>query len=823
MIEPLKNVLYIARRFKLATAFNLIGLIVAFAAFYLMMTQIIYQVTYNHGIKDYERIYRLDTDFMNDYGLYSDKIFYPFADALHQIPEIESVSLLPYIEKYPGVASLYNIRFVTDDGDTLKFSSEYGCNKTAVSTFTSNALSGELSWTDQDTAKNSKPGVIIPKSIAMRYFNSTDIVGTSMLAIDTSTEDTVQWKVRAVYEDFPENSEIKNCIYTFMRDEDSNKFKFNKTYYCYVKFKQVPQNVDTLNNSLKKAIVEMMEKGGWKKYADSASMTDSLFKHVINDMHIRFTPLKYSYFETKTISSGKHGFMTMSIILGLACLLLIIIAAIHFLNHLLVESPMRIRGVNTRLVLGAPRQVIKRDLIIEGVITTVFASIIALAICGALSSWLVANQLIDGSISLKKNWILALITIIVAATVGIVASIYPTTYITSLVPTVALKGNFGLTVQGNKIRKTIVACQLFIAFLMVIYLGTIIQQLSFIYNAPYNYNKDEVFISTIPLATNDSVRQRLYKELVALPSVNNVSFSDGSLGLFDNHSSQLIVVQEHRLGFLHTYVDTAYMHTMGIEMVKGKGRSFLPTDKAAAIINKSAMEQWPWMEIDSKIPSELSADSLTIVGVCEDIRYNSMRFNSNQPFIFIIQEGYPYSLTLNVNFEKNANFDDDFDTANGILKKFFDKEMTPLVSFEKKLEDTYESEFRFFKWILFLSIVCTLITLIGVYCLMMFESEYRRKEIGIRKIVGATTGEVVWMLCKQYIPLILISFAVAAPFATISGYLTLTYFAEHVPLVNIWWVFPLALVIVGGIVMVTILLQSWRTARENPVNSIKSE
>ena len=161
------------------------------------------------------------------------------------------------------------------------------------------------------------------------------------------------------------------------------------------------------------------------------------------------------------------------------------------------------------------------------------------------------------------------------------------------------------------------------------------------------------------------------------------------------------------------------------------------------------------------------------------------------------------------------------DQAYKILKKHFDSEAKPLMSFDSKLQETYENEFRFFKWIFILSLACTLITLIGVFCLTMFETEYRRKEIGIRKVVGAKTGEIIMMLCRQYIPSILISFAVAAPIAYICGEQTLAYFTEHTPIH--WWIFPLALLIVGGIMLTTILLQSWRAARDNPVNSIKTE
>jgi putative ABC transport system permease protein len=121
----------------------------------------------------------------------------------------------------------------------------------------------------------------------------------------------------------------------------------------------------------------------------------------------------------------------------------------------------------------------------------------------------------------------------------------------------------------------------------------------------------------------------------------------------------------------------------------------------------------------------------------------------------------------------------------------------------------------------FICVIFIIITLIGVFCMNMFETEYRRKEIGIRKIAGARTGEVVWMICRQYIPLVLISFALATPIAIYCGQKTLDYFADHADIH--WWMIALSLAIVGAITLGTVALQSWRIARENPVNSIKTE
>ncbi|MBR4728626.1 MAG: FtsX-like permease family protein, partial [Prevotella sp.] len=146
----------------------------------------------------------------------------------------------------------------------------------------------------------------------------------------------------------------------------------------------------------------------------------------------------------------------------------------------------------------------------------------------------------------------------------------------------------------------------------------------------------------------------------------------------------------------------------------------------------------------------------------------------------------------------------------------------PEVKFlDQHIEELYQEEFRFMRQVLVFSVICLIITLIGVFCMTMFETEYRRKEIGIRKVMGSSVGQILAMLYRRYVWLILISFVVAAPLAWHFGNQWLQSFAERTPIY--WWLFPLALLAVGTITLATIIIQSWRTANENPVNSIKTE
>ena len=137
------------------------------------------------------------------------------------------------------------------------------------------------------------------------------------------------------------------------------------------------------------------------------------------------------------------------------------------------------------------------------------------------------------------------------------------------------------------------------------------------------------------------------------------------------------------------------------------------------------------------------------------------------------------------------------------------------------MENTYQEEFRFIRQVLVFSVICLIITLIGVFCMTMFETEYRRKEIGIRKVMGSSTGEILTMLSRRYIWLLLGSFIVAAPLAWYIGNQWLQGFAERTPIY--WWLFPSALLAVAIITLATIIIQSWRAATENPINNIKNE
>lgn len=809
MQEIFRNIIYTARRFRLATILNIIGLIVAFASFYLLLTQISYQYTYNHGLKGYQQLYRLESNYEYQEWDYSDNVCRPFAEALRRLPRFESLSLMRDIHD----GSNYTFTFLKGQ-EKLKYDISW-CNETALSTLTDQLIDGRLEWTAADTADLR----IIPASIAKEYFGTTKAAGKPMTMLSTDSTGKAKelhFTVIGVYGDFPENSELSNCIYGYMGDIDSHMFW--SRYKCYVKFTSPLENLESMSDSIKQAILDDLDAN-----ADKYGQRLEENKEIISKTKFKLTPLDSSFFEYSTHTSGDSGFKLMLTILILACLLVIIIATINFLNFTLAESPMRMRSVNTHLVLGAERSAIRLKLVAECVILSVVTCLAGLAICDMLHLQPTTRLPLIGSLAVVDHLAAAAFTMTLALLVGVVAGVYPAIFATSFPPAMVLKGSFGLTPKGHKLRTTLVCLQLFITLLMVTYIGILLLQSRHILSTPYGYDKGQLLYANLKEYLETPQREELEQELMRIPDVEGVTYASTMLGATDGHYMIKARFHGRLMGYNVTYIDHDFMRTMGIEIVEG--RDFNDNDEAAVIINEAARRQWTWLKLGDCILTTAEddyIDSATVVGVCKNIRYGTLRVNSNQPFAFILDREIPGDKVI-VRVAAGSDMGRVRQQANQVVQTFRNDVATLVDSYDNGVADSYHNEFRFFSQVYLIAFLCLVITLIGLFCITMFETEYRRKEIGIRKVAGATTGEIVWMLCRHYGWLILMSFAVAAPVAWYFGYKTLDHFAERTAIFSHWWIFPLSLTLVGGTMLGTVALQAWLAAHKNPAATIKTE
>ena len=801
----MNSLFYLARRFKTATLLNLLGLTVAFASFYLFMTQVTYNHSFNHGFTDADRLYRVEMMRKDGWDHYANRLT---GSQMVETPGVEAAALTQnWLENVTARKGETELTFPKVEVDAR-----------ALETFQPRVLDGTITWDEGST-----DGIVIPASIARTYFNNeTAVAGRAMLLNDDSVT------VRGVFEDFPDNCCMQNAIYRSFGNQDLDQLN-NYNFTCYVRL-AADADTATVRQTFADAYLGHMKQyffdNGGAEYWDQAKAM----------MVFRLMPLTETYF-TGIDEDNDKGNRLVDRVLIWACVLLIIVAAINFLNFMLAEAPMRVKGVNTRRVLGSTIAGIRAGLIGEAVVTAVGACMAGLLLAYLLTEWPLIGELTVGDISLANHPNLLAWTAALSVAVGIAAGLYPAFYVTSFQPALALKGSAGLTPRGRQLRTALIALQLIISSVMVVYIGILYLQSHYIYTSDYGFAKDELLYTN--LDNLQKQREALRTEVLSLTGVEEVAFSQICIGTQDSYMTWGRKDDEHEIYTAVLRVDWRYLRALGIKVIEG--RDFTEHDGLPAtgeaetgrfdtdevyIINEAARRQWDWVQMDKPL---LMNNMGRVIGVCENVRYATTRVDRQAtPMMFMVrvdprEEQSEWNPMRVMNVRVSAGIDKVAMRSKIAEKmKAMGYEGEPDVRFlDQDLEMTYQEEFRFIRQVLLFSVICLVITLIGVFCLTLFETEYRRKEIGIRKVFGSTEEAILLMLSRRYVLLILVAFVLAAPLAWYIGRQWLMSFAERTPIY--WWLFPLALLAVSAITLATVGIQGWRAATENPVNSIKTE
>ena len=795
----MKSLLYLFRRYRLATLLNLLGLGVAVATFYLFMTQVIYNRTYNHNIHDYEHMYRLEIYgglFGEDWGC---NICRPFVTLLKEIPQVKDATYIsPYINKTDVKVGNRTINVPL-----------INMGKPGIEFFTGKLLSG--------SSKTCGDGhnVIVSRSTAEKMFGTANAAGKTFEGENGDGGKTTVTVV-GVSEDMPDNCTLPNGVYICENESVMNE-QSEWSFNIYL----------LLDKGANPKKVERAIKLAFMKANGVSEKDEKKFDKEVN-MKIRITPVDDIYFSG--VGPNDRGNRNLVNVLTVASVFVLFIAMLNLLNFSLSEIPMRMRGINTRRVMGASIGSLRLKMIMENVMFAFVALLIGILLIVAFQRNETCMKLVSGDIHFSSHMVLAAIMAVSALVVGALSAVVPAFYSTSFTPAMVLKGSFGLSPRGRRLRMAIMAVQFCLAFALTIYIGVMSSQSSYIFNSDYGFNKNEVFytgLSAEAQTKKDAVRAELKK----LPFVESVGFAQNAIGTSDGYMGWGRGDDEHHMVLQVLPCDYEYLRTMQLKITEG--RDFRESDMktGAYVLNKAAMAQYKWLVVGDSIGRQNggwgSQSNYNIVGVCNNFKLKSMRCdNSNVAVAFVIfgPDMAEWGDRCGQVFVRVAKNQDKIEAKRRIaevLNKLDGSQEYEMWFLDDDLQQTYVEEFRFISQVKLFAIICIIITIIGVFSLTMFETEYRRKEIAIRKVMGSSIGSVVRLFAMRYALPLVVAFVVAAPVGWWLSNSWLQSFAEHTPIH--WWLFPLSFVLVSAVVVITVIIQSWRVATANPVESIKTE
>lgn len=791
----IRNLLYLFKRFKTAVVLNLFGLTIAFAAFLLIVMQVDYEMNYDAMHSKSGRTFRLEAN----HGEFEHNAIHclMFSDAFVN----SSAHITDYSYRYPfyGGERYCQIDEVDDQGEAKVFKENFQlCLPNISDVFDFHMKEGSVECL-------SIPGsVLIPESVAKRLFDKQSAIGKRIRMSGSSgwqPVSTTILTIGGVYKDFPGNTTVQNRIYVPMDQLDLLK----SSWQMYANEIYV-----TLDDPLNK-----------EEVLDHFNKTFDFAKSQMGsaqEIALRLTPLKDVYYthDTTFDFNPKGHRETNYVLLGIAFLILFI-AGINFTNLTTSLIPLRLKTINTHRVLGCSIYKLRAISLIESIVICLISYILALFIVNDLSYTPIANW-VDADIRLSQYKALILLTALIAILTGCLARLYPAIRSTSYAPALVLKGSFGLSPKGKKVRVALIGFQYTVSIALIIvtlFMG--LQNHFMTSSEQLGFNKDQVAIVNLTPEIYAKHKPQYIQKLKDYPGIEDVAFSVYELSKEDDMIDLEYARHEDKDVFFKVfYASENFLSVMDIQVEEGRDFTREDLNKAQSdyIINPAA-------ERDFHLHPGDRFNDRTVLGVSKDFRFNSCRIASS-PFVFALNNDIPNpKLVSYIRFNSKTNLQEAVAHVRETLK-----EIDPTFPFEISFYNTilnnlYQKEQTLGKLISLFGIMAILISIVGVFGLVLFETQYRQKEIGIRKINGATTGQILLMFNKTYIRIVSVCFIISIPIAWMGTQQWLENFAYKTPLHL--WVFIVAFLIILSVTIGTVTFRNWQAANENPVNSVKSE
>jgi putative ABC transport system permease protein len=787
---------------KVFSFINVLGLAIGMAACLLIAQYVVHEVGYDQFFADKERIFRIQLD-RYDRGEISTRWAagcVGIGPALKaNFPEVEDMVRM---EVMKGTVANGD-KFFRED----KF---YLASEHFFKMFSLRLLKGVDSIVLKEPYK-----IVLSETIAKKYFGDEDPIG-KILKINGSAD----YEVTGVFEDIPGNSHMRldalvsfNTYLKWVRNaDDLNTWQWDG-FMTYIK---LDKNSDWKAFEAKlPAFVQKQKAEELKKY--NADMVFHL--EPITTIHLYSPNLMWDY--------GPNGNGKAVYFLGIIAIFILVIAWINYINLATARSMERAREVGVRKVMGSFRIQIIRQFLFESFLVKSIALLIAIVLVWTLLPYFseLAGQPLKLTLFSNPKYLVYGIGVFVAGI--LLAGLYPAFVMSGFKPVVVLKGRLQSSAKGAFVRKGLVVFQFVASVALIVGTFTVYTQLRYMRTQDLGFNVEQTLVLNGPNVRDSTYDNRFagfQNDLLSYPEIQHVTCSSSVPGRQPGWNAggirRIHETSEQSKQYRIIAADYDFVPTFDLKMMAGRNFSKeIPTDRKAVIFNESAVKFMGFKNFDEALDEQIYfwGDTFKIVGVMKDYRQESLKKNF-EPLIFrcIPDASEFYSLKI-----KSKNIAETIALAEQKFKEHFPGNPFQFFFLDDYYNQQYQADQQFGKVFGVFAALAILIACLGLFGLSSYTVVQRTKEIGVRKVLGATVSQVVNLLFKDFAILIAaaILFAIPASWWIMTQWLS--EFANRIDLS--WWIFAIPSLIVMCIAWLTISLHTYRAASANPVDSLRYE
>jgi len=787
---------------KVTSFINLFGLTVGLTSCLLITIYILNEISYDKWNTKADHIYRVARIFKTSDGAKSlelGTVSPPFGHYFpSEFPEIENMTRLFGIGTVP---MKYQEKIFSEKN-------AFFADENVFDMFPVEIVKG-----NQATALRDPYTVMLSEEVAKKYFGDEDPID-KVIRVNSQADA----KVTGIYKSFPSNSHIHpEIMVSFNTLKDSTVYGEkqlrtnwgNNSFFTYL---QLPENYDP--KTLEQKFPDFLDKHMANEYGGSKpSALTSLYLQKLTDIHL------YSHTDAE---AEPNGDIKRVYIFSVIALFILLIACINYMNLSTARSTLRAKEIGIRKVVGAGRWELRGQFLSESLLMCLIAAVLALLLTWLAIPWLnkVSGQTLSFEVLFQPNVLLPLVA--TPFIVGLISGLYPAMYMSSFQPVKTLKGLFKAGGTNISLRKVLVVSQFSIGIVLIITTIIVLQQLHYIHNKTLGYDKEQVVIFPYTFEVGNHY-ESFRTELLQSRYFKNVARSSRipTGRLLDNMGASALSgdsLKPVTSDIKYVNCDYEFANTFNISLAAG--RFFSKTygaDSTNFVINHAAVRSIGWKSDEDAIGKDFSYGGIRghVVGVVNDFHFESMH-QSIAPMVFLLRPSY-----RRLAVKLTGNTPTAMEALAQTWRKFFPESPFDYTFLDESFDRLYESEQRQASIFTSFSVIAICIACLGLFGLSTFAVSQRIKEIGVRKVLGASVNGLVLLLAKDFLKLVIIAAMIAFPLA---WYVMSKWLAGFEYRVSIhWWVFLLSGLLAVLVAFITIGFHAVKAALANPVVALRSE